>query len=97
MAIPIGFEEVKDGECQKGDYIVSVNSLYENYANGLIGVELPNIYFKCYRLVENNKNNDINYIKAEIKFSLGELCNCAPIEISQAIDKHVMRMRELLK
>lgn len=52
MAIPKGFKEVTEGTCQHGDYIVDNVGRYEDYAFGLVGSDLPNPQWKCYRLEE---------------------------------------------
>lgn len=38
----------------------------------------------------------VQQLKAGIHSSLNELCNCSPLELSKAIDKHVARLRDLI-
>lgn len=63
--IPIGFEEVREGVCQEGDYIVSHSGGYEACAKNLIGTSLPCDYFKCYRLVNTLSDQQIIFDAVE--------------------------------
>lgn len=63
--IPIGFEEVREGVCREGDYIVSHSGGYEAYAKNLIGTFLPCNYFKCYRLVNTLSEHQIIFDAVE--------------------------------
>lgn len=37
----------------------------------------------------------VNDLKSEIRISLNKLTNCSPLEIINAVDDHVMRMRKI--